>query len=94
MRALDVVPSDTIIDVKKKIKEKDNINFPLDRLRFTKNLTSEEDKTLSYCNIFKESTLHLVQRQLSCSKYPKHWIYKKFSLKLTPCHTYFFIVNL
>ncbi|KAL9959086.1 hypothetical protein ACROYT_G036168 [Oculina patagonica] len=59
---LEVVPEDTIQNVKRKIM--DEVGIPVDQHDLTLNeITLNDDHTLNYYNIRKDSTLHLVIRQ-------------------------------
>jgi len=63
-RTLDVAPADTIEDVKARIQAKEGI--PIDEQRLIFQCRQLEDsRTVSDCNIEKESTLHVVLR-LGC----------------------------
>ena len=57
--ALEVQPTDMVIDVKNKIKE--SLNIPSEKQSLTFNGTHLEDKkTLQECNIVNDSTVNLV----------------------------------
>ena len=63
----DVKPSDTVESLKPKIQEREGI--PPDQQRLIKGWrTLQDGKTLSYYDIQKESTLHLLFRLLSNCK--------------------------
>ena len=60
---LRVLPSDTILSVKTKIEERENILTDRQRLVFHSRQL-EDNQTLKDCDIKNESTLHLVLRLL------------------------------
>ena len=60
---LDVEPSDLIENVKAKIQDKEGIPPNEQRLKFRSCLPLEDDKTLAYYNIGRESTLYLYWRK-------------------------------
>ncbi|QRV78692.1 ubiquitin family protein [Ceratobasidium sp. AG-Ba] len=60
-RTFVVVPTDTVASLKSKIEDKEGIPARQQRLIYARNQL-QDDNTLAFYNIVKESTLHLVLR--------------------------------